>query len=380
MSNTKQERLAQRNKAVEALRAILEQEYVMTAVADYGGEVVARFEPRVKILTPPPDKERIVREMAQSGIPARVDDAEGGFYVRLRFPEHSQIPWKNIILFALTVVTVFFVPQYYYYAEVMMLDLNREPLGILEWLVSPSLWYVGWGLRFAGWLLAILLAHEFGHYFAGRRRGIRLTLPFFIPFPLNFLGTLGAVIRFKSPIENKRDLIEVGAAGPIAGFVVAVVAAIVGLAQTDPSVRGLFSFENESLIMLALGKLMLSEEAFTGAIRLAPAAFAAWIGFLVTALNMIPLSQLDGGHVTYGLFGAGQRRIAVLALIGLFFGGFIFPVWWVYGALAFVFGPFHPPTLHDQKPPGKTAQILGWVALVIFLLTLNIAPFGEPPG
>ncbi|HSH00028.1 MAG TPA: site-2 protease family protein [candidate division Zixibacteria bacterium] len=372
---TKEEQIRLRESALGRLRELLNNEYVFTAIGDYGNELVVRVEPRVPILTPPPNTAHISAELDRAGFPLRWEETTGGYYARIRFPEARVIPWKNIIMFALTLVTVFFVPQYSHYVEVTVLDLAQEPVDLLPWLGSPELWKVGWGASFTFWLLGILLAHEFGHYFAGRRRGLTLTLPFFIPAPW-FIGTMGAVIRFKSPIENRRDLIEVGAAGPIAGFIVALAAVVVGMLRSDPAVEGLFSMQGGSLLMTALGKVFLTEEAFNSTFRLAPAAFAGWVGFLVTALNMLPLSQLDGGHITYGLFGKRQRSVAIAALAALVVAGFSWPAWWLYAGLTFAFGPFHPPTLHDEIPISRTARVMGWVSLVIFVLTVNLAPFG----
>jgi Peptidase family M50 len=370
----------QREAVLRQVEELLRGRFSVTAVGNLGEEVIVRLEP---LLSPDTPLSKI--DSAElSSITGKLGDLDyecswlqrsGGTYLRVRLPSDTSFPWTNILFFALTVVTVFFFPQYSNYAIETLIDLKQQPLDFFDWLLSPSSWQVGWGVSFTFWLLGILLAHEFGHYFAGKRRNLRLTLPFFIPFP-NFIGTMGAVIRFKSPIENRRDLIEVGAAGPIAGFVVAVIAIWVGLLNTDPTLEGTFSFESESLLMTFMGKMILGESAFGHTLRLAPAAFADWVGVLITALNMLPLSQLDGGHITYGLFGKRQRPIAILAFVGLFWAGFQWPVWWFYGLLALFFKPFHFPTLDDNFPVPTSAKIIGWIALVIFALTLIIKPFG----
>jgi len=376
----KKQREQQRDTILQVLGELLRGRFTVTAVGSLGEETIVRIEP----LQNPAEPLSVLDGAVLDAITVKLNSLDyecawlersDGTYLRVRTPDSKQIPWKNILIFALTVVTVFFFPQYSHYAVVTQLDFGQTPLGFIEWLTQPSAWLVGWGASFTFWLLGILLAHEFGHYFAGRHRNLRLTLPFFIPFP-NFIGTMGAVIRFKSPIENRRDLIEVGAAGPIAGFVVAVVAIWVGLMNTDPTIPGTFSFDGESLLMTFMGKTILGESAFGHTLRLAPAAFAGWVGVLITALNMLPLSQLDGGHVTYGLFGKKQRPIALLAFAGLFWAGFQWPVWWVYGVLALVFKPFHFPTLDDDFPVPNSAKVIGWIALIIFALTLIINPLG----
>ncbi len=370
----------QREAILRQMEELLRGRFSVTAVGDLGEEVIVRIEPLLSPDEPlsaiaSAELSSVTAELIKLNYEAAWLERAGGTYLRVRIPNSDRFPWTNILLFALTVVTVFFFPQYSNYVIETVIDLKQEPLGFVDWVFTPSAWQVGWGLSFTFWLLGILLAHEFGHYFAGKRRNLRLTLPFFIPFP-NFIGTMGAVIRFKSPIENRRDLIEVGAAGPIAGFVVAVIAIWIGLINTDPTLEGTFSFESESLLMTFMGKMILGESAFGHTLRLAPAAFAGWVGVLITALNMLPLSQLDGGHVTYGLFGKNQRAIAVLAFGGLLWAGFQWPGWWLYGVMALIFKPFHFPTLNDNLPIPTSAKIIGWIALVIFALTLIIKPFG----
>ncbi len=370
----------QQDKILRIVEELLRGRFSVTAAGTMGEEVMVRIEPLLSPESPLSPLESIELQTITHKLNILKYEStwlenQGGTYLRVRIPVVSKVPWTNIFLFLATIATVFFFPQYSNYAIETIIDLNQKPLGFLDWLMQPSAWQVGWGASFTFWLLGILLAHEFGHYFAGKRRNLRLTLPYFIPM-MNFIGTMGAVIRFKSPIENRRDLIEVGAAGPIAGFVVAVIAIWVGLLNTDPTIDGMFSFEGESLLMTFMGQMILGESAFGHTLRLAPAAFAGWVGLLVTALNMLPLSQLDGGHITYGLFGKRQRPIALLALGGLFWAGFQWPGWWVYAVMAIIFKPFHFPTLDDKSPVPTSAKILGWIALVIFTLTFILNPFG----
>lgn len=376
---SKKERAEYRESALQTLNEALGAEFAVSAIADYGEELVVRIEERLLPLTFGPDQRAISARLQSQGFKTEWMETESGLHLRLKFPDSDRFPRANVILFLLTLVSVFFVPQCFHAGEVAALR-GAESFDPFAWLVTPGQWEVSWALQFTGWLMAILLAHEFGHYFAGKRRNLRVSLPYFIPFP-TLIGTMGAVIRFKSPIENRRDLIEVGAAGPVAGFVVALAAAIIGIAQTDIHTPGIsFTFAGESLIMTFLASVIHGSALGEQYVQLAPAAFAGWVGFLVTMLNMLPISQLDGGHITYGLFGKRQRTVALITLGGLAVAGFYWSAWWVYAGFALFFRPFHPPTLNDQQPPSKSAKTLGWIALVIFALTFSLAPFGLDPA
>ncbi|MBN4076079.1 site-2 protease family protein [Gemmatimonas aurantiaca] len=376
---SKKETAIRREEALQALGQALGDEFAISAVADYGDEVVARIEERLFALPYGPNRDRVAQALKEHHCKVEWLENASGLHVRLKFHTAKTFPRTNLTLFLLTLVSVFFVPQCHHAMEVAALN-GATSFDPFAWFVTPSQWEVSWALQFTGWLMAILLAHEFGHYFAGRRRNLNVSLPYFIPFP-TLIGTMGAVIRFRSPIENRRDLIEVGAAGPVAGFIVALVAAYIGILQTDIQQPGLsFSFAGESLIMSYLGWLIHGEALAGQYIQLAPAAYAGWVGFLVTALNMLPISQLDGGHITYGLFGAKQRIVALVTLGGLGIAGMYWSGWWVYAAFALFFRPFHPPTLDDSAPIPTGAKILGWTALVIFVLTFALAPFGLDTG
>ena len=344
----------------------------VTALGDFGEEILLHIG---SAELPDLNEARVSEALEQSGYNAVWVKKQDATLLRVRTPPNKSIPWKNIIMFALTCISVFFVPQCTQYQMQAVLANNQNMLGPFEWLMTPSAWLVEWGASFTFWLLFILLAHEFGHYFAGRRRQLRLSLPYFIPFP-SIIGTMGAVIRFRSAIENRRDLIEIGAAGPIAGFVVAVIAIAIGLSQTDVTAPGVFSMERESILMTLMGKVFLPGGITNGAFDLHPAAFAGWVGLLVTALNLLPLGQLDGGHIVYGLFGKKQRVVALGAMAGLFVAGFYWPVWWFYGLLALMFGPLHGQTLHDEAPLSAGARAMGYISMVIFVLSVSLAPFG----
>jgi len=220
-----------------------------------------------------------------------------------------------------------------------------------------------------------------GHYVASRRRGIVTSWPYFIPAP-NFIGTFGALIKSKSPFWNRRDLIEVGAAGPIAGWIVALGWLVYGLstssiiAPASAPITGMaFSLDGESILIRWLVPLLIGSAPAGSFYLFSEAAFAGWVGLLVTALNMLPIGQLDGGHIVYGLSRRYQVRLGWLALGCLVILGFQSPTWWFFAALGFVMGVAHPPTLNDRKPVPLAARVMGWIALGILLLSFTPVPF-----
>lgn len=236
------------------------------------------------------------------------------------------------------------------------------------------------GVTFAFTLLTILGTHEFGHYFVGRYYRAAVTLPYFIPMPIG-LGTLGAVIQLRSPIRDRKQLFDLGVAGPLAGLVVAIPLLIYGLSQSPvqpPPVEDPYLQEGNSLLYLGLKYLVHG--------RILPAdgldvsmnsmTFAAWIGLFVSCLNLLPLGQLDGGHVTYALFGRRAwwlSRATVGVLLPLSLLGW--SGWLLWAILPFMFGLQHPPPLNDHTPLGRRRQVLGVVMILIFVLVFTPVPF-----
>ena len=285
-----------------------------------------------------------------------------------------RVPWLNIVLFIATLFTVYVVPVFLKYgilAESFSDAVNRTIAALKG----------GAGIEFTLAMISILFVHEMGHYVASRRRNIVTSLPFFIPAP-NIIGTFGAVIKSKSPFWNRRDLIEVGAAGPIAGWIVAVGWLWYGLSQSTllpqeafTPLDMAFSMEGESLLM-RLSTLTILGSAPEGYFyRLTEAAFAGWVGLLVTAINMLPIGQLDGGHVLYGLWRRRQHLLGKLATVGLIIFGFQSSMWWFFAAFGLFFGMTHPPTLDDGRPIDRTAKIMGWLAVVILVVSFTPVPF-----
>ncbi len=251
-------------------------------------------------------------------------------------------------------------------------DVERDLDLFARWWAHPA--SIVQGMPFALTLLSILLAHEMGHYLACRFYRVDASLPYFLPSP-TLGGTLGAFIRIRAPIYTKRVLFDVGIAGPLAGFVFLLPALGIGLAFSkvipDIARQGNVGFSTPALIRL-LEYLTFSGTA-PADIYLHPIARAAWIGALATALNLLPIGQLDGGHVLYSLVGARHKvisRALVAVLVPL---GFFWWMWWVWAVLLFFFALRHPP-IYDTSALGPGRRKLGWLALAIFILCFTLTP------
>ena len=252
----------------------------------------------------------------------------------------------------------------------------------------------GWRTLLDGWefavpLLGILLVHELGHYFAARRYAIDVSPPYFIPVPPNLspIGGLGAFIRLRSPVYDRRQLLDVGAAGPLAGFVVAMGVLLWGYqlsSRVSAQVAGA-----PSLILFAGHPIFLGDSLLTHALRywlvpgagpvlLAPPAFAGWVGMFITGLNLLPLSQLDGGHVLYGLAGKQQRLIAMVVAVRLLLLGTRAPMWFLWAGLTFAIGGgkwSHPAVVIPDRSVSRGGRLTGLACLVVFMLTFVPIPF-----
>ena len=231
------------------------------------------------------------------------------------------------------------------------------------------------GLPFSLTLITILLAHELGHYVTCMRYGIDASLPYFLPAP-TLIGTLGAFIRIRSPIYTRRALFDVGVAGPIAGFVMLAPALVVGLllSQTLAGVAERGDFVFGTPLALRVMEWVIFPGIPTADINLHPIARAAWVGLLATALNLLPIGQLDGGHILYAFFAEKHKLlswlfVSLLVPIGIFFSW----SWLVWAVLLAVFGLRHP-VIFDMTPLGPVRTRLGWVALALFVLSFTLAP------
>ncbi len=250
------------------------------------------------------------------------------------------------------------------------------PLHLLLFaLTAASVWLIG-GPAMAVGVLSILLAHEMGHYLAARWYGIDATLPYFIPFPFAFfslVGTLGAVIRIRSPFPDRRALFDVGIAGPLAGFVALLPVLALGVleaqvAPLDPRPGVLYL--GEPLLFQWAGQLVHGSLGPHETLVIGPWGMAAWFGLLVTGLNLMPIGQLDGGHVVYGLFGARvhlkiSRAASWVCLALLWFG----PQWLMWAVLMRLLGRAHPATWYDAAPVGRGRQIVGALGALVFVVS-----------
>jgi membrane-associated protease RseP (regulator of RpoE activity) len=272
----------------------------------------------------------------------------------------QQIPWVNALLFIATIFTTLLAGALQQGAEVF-----RHPAELIS------------GIPFSFTLMAILLTHEMGHYLTSRYHGVSATLPYFIPAP-SIIGTFGAFIRMTSPILNKRALLDIGASGPIAGFIVAIIAVAVGLNHSRVvEVSTLEGMKlGTPLIFSIISNLTIGPVPNDYDVLLHPIAFAGWIGMFVTALNLIPIGQLDGGHVVYAVLGRHHRTLSLLMVpILILLGIFGWPGWFIWAVLPLIFGINHPPVLDSDRPLGRSRQIIGWISLAIFILTFTPTPF-----
>ncbi len=264
------------------------------------------------------------------------------------------------------------------------------PLVVLFTLLSvPSLLLDG--LPFSLSVLGILMAHEMGHYLYARWYGVHTSLPHFIPSPLVFItpnpGTFGAVIVTKAPYPNRQALMDIGAAGPIAGFIVAVpimAYSLVGARVDLIPGEGEGLFLGEPLVFQALAYLIHGPLPENYTIYLDSVGLAAWFGCLVTMLNLLPVGQLDGGHILYAFTGGAvrgrrlQRNFTIASFLALAVLGMYSPGWWVFGALLLLMGRFsgfrHPTPIDDAAPLPRHSKWLGWLAVLVFIQTCMPVP------
>ena len=285
--------------------------------------------------------------------------------------------WLHVLLFVLTIATTTLVGADHYAAFLLDFTARRIPLSMPA-LIVRGLWY-------SVTILAILGCHELGHYVACRYYDVDASLPFFLPVPISITGTLGAFIRIREPIPQKRMLFDIGIAGPLAGFAVAVPALFIGVWMSHV-VRVPADFSGFELGEPLLFKI--AERVVWGAVRepyslnLHPIAFAAWFGLLATALNLFPIGQLDGGHISYAVLGPRSTYVTVASIAtAILLAARFSSSWIVWTGLMVVmllmFGPRHPRVPDEHVPLDRTRMILAIVALAIFVLCFTPAPISE---
>ena len=305
-------------------------------------------------------------------------------------PPPRQRYWLHALLFLGTVFTTLVVGarmEFNFLNNLPPFSAGQEwlPFFPLAWIVAhPSRLLLG--IPFSGTLLLILFAHEMGHYLFCRYYGVQATLPFFIPAP-TLIGTLGAVIRIKSPIRTRAALFDIGIAGPIAGFVVAVATLAVALNLSKPLPHGIgpsdlrLGFPAIFYVMHSLLRAVAPSHAIAALplsrIYLHPTAVAAWVGMFATALNLLPSSQLDGGHIVYALAPRAHRAISWITVIALIVLGFTNVSWRVWAGLLIAMNLL--TYRHEQAPKYPTLPPNRWplaaLAAIMLALTFTVSPF-----
>lgn len=274
--------------------------------------------------------------------------------------------WVALLLFALTVASTVFVGGWTAGAD------------------GGAQYSLGLGLAYSAALLSILLAHEMGHFLMARRLGVAVSYPFFIPMPVLFLGTMGAFIAMKEPPPDRRALLSIGIAGPLAGLVVAIPVLFLGLhlSEVQPLViEPNTILEGNSLLYAAMkiavfGRFLPSNGED---VMLHPVALAGWAGLLVTGLNLLPAGQLDGGHILFALFGPQVARIVTWVIAaGLLAMGFLWPGWFIWAILITLLGQRRAPLLNEVTPLDRRMQLLAILGLIVFVLVFVPRPIVMP--
>ncbi|MCA9868833.1 MAG: site-2 protease family protein [Anaerolineae bacterium] len=299
-------------------------------------------------------------------------DADGERDVVLAMPGMFSPARQRIgvaaVLFAATVLSCVYV------GAQLAADIYATRINLLD------------GVPYAVSLLAILLAHELGHYVVGRRLRAPLSLPYFLPLPVPPLGTLGAVITMSGPVRNRRHLLAIAAAGPLAGLAVAIPVLLIGLSMSSVQplpTTGQYMAEGNSLIYAALKFIVFGQLLPSNGIDvvISPIAFAGWAGILVTGLNLIPAGQLDGGHIVYALVGARVARyvlwavLAALAVLSIFWQG-----WLIWIVLIFLFGRARLAPLDEVTELTPRQKVFAAAMLVLFLLVFTPVPMAVVGG
>ncbi|MDX2153235.1 MAG: site-2 protease family protein [Bryobacteraceae bacterium] len=277
--------------------------------------------------------------------------------------------WLHALLFALTVLSTTILGAriaFNFEQNLPAFDLEADLAIFGRVLNEPSLLLAG--LPYSLTLMAILLAHEFGHYFACVYYRVDASLPYFLPAP-TFIGTLGAFIRFRSPIYSRRVLFDVGFAGPIAGFLVLLPALAIGmsLSKIIPGISEQGDMAFGAPLLVSLLQWIIFPGVPSSDIYLHPVARAAWVGLLATSLNLLPIGQLDGGHILYAFFARRHLLISTLVCVALIPLGLLYWPWAIWGTLFLIFARRHF-SIVDDAPLGSGRTRLGLLAVVLFVL------------
>ena len=294
-------------------------------------------------------------------------------------PKFQDRVWLHVLLFALTIASTTVVGAEHYAG---FIDDFRHSAS----LPMPFGALLVRGLYYSITILAILGCHELGHYFACRYYNVDASLPFFLPVPFFLTGTMGAFIRIREPIPQKKMLFDIGIAGPIAGFVIAVPALIIGVSLSHvvrlPVDQSGMMDLGEPLLFKMVSWLIWGSVPDGYSLNMHPIAFAAWFGLLATALNLFPIGQLDGGHVSYSVLGTRFSTYVTFATLAVVLSlSWFAKSWIVWGLLTavmlVVFGPKHPPVFDEDVPLDRTRRWLALFAVLMFVLCFTPAPISE---
>lgn len=335
--------------------------------------------------------EQIEQRFAQTGYAAWLRERPGGGHevvaVRGSFSRQTGRAWVNLVLLAVTFFSVLYIGAQYALQDIGLLTERSSEIDLL---IQPLL-HLHQGIPFAATLLGILLAHELSHYFVARRYGSPVSLPYFIPMPFSIIGTMGAVIVQRAPMRNRKALFDIGVAGPLGGLLVAIPLLVLGLSLSTvgspPPGVSVVMQEGNSLLYLALkflvfGRILPShgEDVWLNSV-----AFAAWAGLLITMINLVPVGQLDGGHISYALLGRRAWELGY-ALIGLMivWGGWLVASgneaggFWIMWALVNLFlNRRHPPPVDDATKVDRRRLIVGVLMAILFVLLFMPSPLRQ---
>ncbi len=405
MTQTPQQRETETNEAQSTESAAATQ---LVVIAKLRRQLTDLMHVSDHSVTDPPDKvitfrgqihgdtetafELITERFTQQGYTALLRDQPDGKHEIAAFKgEFNRKPgkvWVNVVLFLLTLFSIIYMSALNDLTPEMLQGLTNSDIMRLPLTDLNILWR---GLPAAGTLMSILLAHELSHYFVSRRHGSPVSLPYFIPFP-NFLGTMGAVIVQRAPIRNRKSLFDIGVAGPLGGLIVAIPLLILGLSLSDvhPPPAGVdVALQEGNSLLYAGTKYLVFGKILPGNgedVWLHSVAFAAWAGLLLTMMNLVPVGQLDGGHVSYALLGGRRAQIlgAVSIAAMIAWGSWSWlngnqggSFWLMWGIMNMILNPRHPPPLNDSSKLDWRRIALGLGMLVIFILLFMPAPLKE---
>jgi hypothetical protein len=319
-----------------------------------------------RIYDPVPENLAALKEVfRQAGNIAYFERTPEGHAVTYGYPppKRRRRLWVNVLLLVLTIGTTLLVGSINHGGSPF-----KHPLDLLRF---------GWPFSLS--IILVLGSHELAHFLTARRLGVEATPPYFLPIPHPMTGTMGAFIRIESPVPTKSALVRVGVSGPLVGFLVALPVSFIGLLLSKPvAVEASQGIQLGSPLIFWLMSELVHPRLGPGTdLMLHPAAFAGWLGLFVTALNLLPIGQLDGGHVAYAVFGRRWQKLSWIVIAALALLGFFWLGWPFWAALVIVLGLRHPPPLDDLTPLNRLDWRLVAAAVLIMVLTFTPAPFGS---